>query len=181
MLRFLFSFRGRVCRADLWKFSILAGLLQVGWIIAVSQIYTSTPPLVDSRFHPMAWQDLFEAFRFGSATGRGVIGLHITVLALITVAFLAVSTKRLHDRDKRAWWLVPFWLLPQLCSIIRQMFFSVQSHAFITIAIALVAIAFGFWGFLEMFCYPGTIGENRFGPDTLSRPVINPFSGADTL
>jgi uncharacterized membrane protein YhaH (DUF805 family) len=180
MLHFLFDFRGRVCRADLWKFSILAGLLQIGLIIAINQIYTPTPPPVDSLFDPKAWQGLFEASRFGSAIGRGVIGLQIAVLVLITIAFLAVSTKRLHDRDKRAWWLVPFWLLPQLCGVIRHTFFSVQPYAFIAIAIGLVAFAFGFWGFLEMLCFPGTIGENRFGPDTLSRPVINPFSGADT-
>jgi len=61
---------------------------------------------------------------------------------------LALSAKRLHDRDKSAWWLLVFYALPTILSTAADRTEDVQ---------------FG--------CLRGTIGPNRYGPDPLSAPA----------
>jgi uncharacterized membrane protein YhaH (DUF805 family) len=69
--------------------------------------------------------------------GYGYIYL-LTMLGLL-IPNLALSFRRLHDRDKSAWWLL-------LC--------------FIPIVGGIVLLV---W-----FCMRGTVGDNRFGPDPLA-------------
>lgn len=57
---------------------------------------------------------------------------------ILSLWSLALDTKRWHDRDKSAWWVL-IGLLP----IIQ------------------------IWAFVELGCLKGTSGPNRFGPDPL--------------
>jgi uncharacterized membrane protein YhaH (DUF805 family) len=85
--------------------------------------------------------------------------------ALITYVFAwsyaAVSIKRLRDRNKSGWWIVPFIVAPgvyiHLC----------DTTPFIGLAIFIAFI----WGFIELACLRGTRGPNRFGPDPLAPAV----------
>jgi uncharacterized membrane protein YhaH (DUF805 family) len=73
----------------------------------------------------------------------GATGAHYTIVTIFSlISFwpsLAVSLKRLHDRNKSAWWLF----------------------------LALIPIVGIIWVFIELGCLKGTAGENRFGPDPL--------------
>jgi uncharacterized membrane protein YhaH (DUF805 family) len=62
----------------------------------------------------------------------------LTGLALFLPG-LALGFRRLHDRNKSAWWLL-LWFLPVIGWIIM---------------------------FVWMYCLRGTAGDNRFGPDPL--------------
>ena len=38
-----------------------------------------------------------------------------------------------------------------------------------------VGIGIQLWGFVELYCLRGTVGQNRFGPDPLGTPVEQVF------
>lgn len=82
----------------------------------------------------------------GSFHVDGVAALPFIVLTLAAMAFfvwsgICVGIKRFHDRNKSGWWLL----------------------------IQFVPLIGVIWYFVEAFCLPGTVGDNRFGPDPLAR------------
>jgi uncharacterized membrane protein YhaH (DUF805 family) len=83
---------------------------------------------------------------------------------------LAIGSKRLHDRDKRGWWLLLLWLLPV------ALFFagfvtgwSGNSEAGSILMFA--SLPFALWGVVELGILPGTSGPNRFGIDPAQQPT----------
>ena len=91
-------------------------------------------------------------------------------------AWLALATKRLHDRNKNAWWLVPFVFVPVVC---QGMAINVLSWSGIAwLLVLIISGVFGLWGSIELLFLQGSVGNNRFGPDPLGGPVVNPFSDA---
>ena len=81
------------------------------------------------------------AFGIDEVIGSPVI--KIGVVGIVNVALicpsLAVSVRRLHDTNRKAWWLL-MYLIPVIGVI---------------------------W-LIVLFCFKGTEGENRFGPDPLA-------------
>jgi len=74
---------------------------------------------------------------FGS--GEGSVGVLGIIFALATILpNICVGGRRLHDRDMSAWWML-LALIPLVGGLIL----------------------------LVIFMFPGTQGENRFGPDPL--------------
>jgi uncharacterized membrane protein YhaH (DUF805 family) len=110
----LFSFQGRTRRLHYWMASICA------WVVYVVVVGI-----------------LASVLGIGRSPGNpaGVILLPF-VIVYAWVA-LAVSAKRCHDRDKSAWWLALFYLVPVIGWL---------------------------WGFIELGILDGTQGPNRFGP-----------------
>jgi uncharacterized membrane protein YhaH (DUF805 family) len=154
---YLFSFRGRLNRARYWAFVLVSMLyLVAGLAVALPYI------LLEHRTTADAGQALSP---FGIAT---IIAECVVVLALF-VSLFAVYVKRLHDRNKSAWWLVPFSLIPGIISLLTDP--RLPSHLGIPlaaqIALSLISAAFSLWAFIEVGCLRGTIGENRFGKDPL--------------
>ena len=76
-------------------------------------------------------------------------------------SIVAVTIKRLHDRDKPGWW-VPFVILPGLLSSAANDL--VTSSALVLHACSGLLLL---WGFVELACLRGTRGPNKFGPDPL--------------
>ena len=95
-------------------------------------------------------------------------------LGVLIVAYLvfamAVTVKRRHDRNKSAWWLIPFFLIPQL----GQMITNDELKPNLTLALSarlgllLFSLALSLWGFVELGILPGTNGDNRYGADPLA-------------
>ena len=79
---------------------------------------------------------------------------------------LALSAKRLHDRDKSAWWLLVFYALPTILSAAADRTEDVQF-----IFLHLISFGITVWAFVELGCLRGTVGSNRYGPDPLSAPA----------
>jgi uncharacterized membrane protein YhaH (DUF805 family) len=85
-------------------------------------------------------------------------------LALL-VSVLAVTIRRLHDRDKSGWWAVVFLVAPALLSVIGAALGSVLGFG--ALIFSLGSFAISIWAFVELGCLRGTQGPNQFGPDPL--------------
>ena len=104
----LFSFNGRISRQPYWLFLFTCVLI------------IAAPPFI-----------------LGVSSKQADSYANIAFLILLW-PLLAVQTKRWHDRDKSAWWLL----------------------------ISLIPVIGFFWALIENGFLVGTIGANRFGPAT---------------
>lgn len=143
----LFGFSGRINRAKYW--------LAVAICIAASVVVSIL--------------GLF----LGSTIGSVLSGAASLATLIIGIA---ISIKRLHDRDKSAWWLLLFMLAPGVL-----LGFGILTGALGMIdgggggigwVLSLAGIAIGIWGFVELGCLRGSIGPNRYGPDPLGGDLV---------
>jgi uncharacterized membrane protein YhaH (DUF805 family) len=139
MSQLLFSFSGRVNRRPYWLTSIAMLLLIV---ILVAIVFM----LMDVSL------SLF-------------VVLGVLYIPLLWIAF-AIGAKRLHDRDKSAWWLLLFYILPSILSNVAD------STSGLGILLWLISTAISIWAFVELGCLRGTVGPNRFGPDPLQAASV---------
>jgi len=111
---------------------------------------------------------LFVAVILFTAAGLAA-PLFIVMILLVLIPWLmwgfAIHTERLHDRDKSAWWLVMFFLLPGVLGQIAK--FSGAIGTVPHFILALAAFALTIWGSVEIGCLRGTAGANTYGPDPL--------------
>ena len=80
--------------------------------------------------------------------------------SLLMWVYFATSIKRLHDRDKSGWWMVPFFAVPGLYNQFADRL--PDSHC--GPAARLAASALCLWGFIEMYCLKGSRKTNRSAP-----------------
>jgi uncharacterized membrane protein YhaH (DUF805 family) len=146
MTQLLFSFQGRLNRKPYWLTNIAVG---IGAIVLVALA------LVMLGEHKFA-----EAF----ATMALVAILYIPLLWVS----LALGAKRLHDRNKSAWWLVLFYVAPGVASGIGD------QMEYLGFVLHLVAFAITVWAFVELGCLRGTVGPNQYGPDPLEPAALGP-------
>jgi uncharacterized membrane protein YhaH (DUF805 family) len=140
-------------------------------------------------------EDLFESCSARAGRNRatywrslvvfGVAGLVAAVLLLsaaslaaprfivtVVVVFMpwlmwrfAIHTERLRDRNKSAWWLVTFYLVPGILGhFAKTPWFAEAIGTAPQPILPLVAFALSIWGFVEIGCLPGIAGPNRYGP-----------------
>jgi uncharacterized membrane protein YhaH (DUF805 family) len=133
----LFSFHGRLNRLPYWLTSIAILVLTIV-LVAV----------------------LFTVMDLGV---RLFVILGVLYIPLLWIAF-ALGAKRLHDRDKSAWWLLVFYVLPSILSNLAD------SASGVGILLLLAGAALSIWALVELGCLRGTVGPNRFGPDPLEAP-----------
>ena len=144
LLEFLFGASGRINRAKYWR-SVL--------IFIVAGLMTAVI--------------LFTAA--GIAAPLFVIMVVLVLIPWLLWGF-SVTTERLHDRDKSAWWLVVFYLVPGvLGQTAKATWFTGSAGTALHYVLALTAFAFTIWGFVEIGCLRGTAGQNTYGPDPLAR------------
>ena len=100
----------------------------------------------------LTWADLPRLLikLFGTALGMWV--------------YFALGIKRLHDRDKSGWWMVPFFALPGLYNQFADRLPDTSAD----LPFALAASALCLWGFAELYCLKGSHKTNRFGADPLT-------------
>ena len=143
LARLFFSFRGRAARMAFWLVSF-------------------------------TWCVLVEGFDYWW-TERGLAVAehhdHTLVNALlvlgslpILVSCLAISVRRLHDRNKSAWWLLVFVVGPLVLQGGGSLNTLDSSPA---VALMIASLPLSIWGFIELGCVPGTSGPNRYGLDPL--------------
>lgn len=143
MRQLLFSFSGRLNRKPYWL-TTLAVILIFLVIIVLGFAFGGAALMTGDM----------------SALGIALLVLLIAYIPLLWIG-LAIGAKRLHDRNKSAWWLVLFWLVPAI----------LQGAGDRTEGLGLVLMLAGFaisiWGLVEMGFLRGTVGPNRYGPDPL--------------
>ena len=142
MLRYLFSFRGRIGRARFW----LIAPIFLGFIATVLLFV----PIANTLFPPKPTVLI----------GFVAIGLFLFFLFIAA----AIAAKRLHDRSWSGWWLctlLPQWPAAYLMS---------QSGLLSLLHVANVGAAAGWlyvpallWLGVELGVLPSAAGENRYG------------------
>lgn len=139
--RLWFSFRGRLNRAKYWTITVI----NLAVLFAL----------------------FFIAYTTLSVTAFTVAGI---AFIPIFVSGLAIAVRRLHDRDKSAWWLLLFYLLPVVLHAVRDELLKFQETTayLLGFACAVLSAIISIWALIELGFLRGTNGPNRYGPD----PVI---------
>jgi uncharacterized membrane protein YhaH (DUF805 family) len=140
MTQLLFSFQGRLNRKPYWM-TVIATMV----IIIVLLLFA----LILIREH---------RFEFAGLTLALLVILYIPLIWI----GLAIGAKRLHDRDKSAWWLLVFYAAPGILSTAGN---RLEDVGFIILHV--ISFAISVWAFVELGCLRGTPGPNRYGPDPL--------------
>jgi uncharacterized membrane protein YhaH (DUF805 family) len=81
---------------------------------------------------------------------------------------VVLGIKRLHDRNKTAWWMLLFYLAPYMLN-------NIASRAEQDSPVEVIAVIAGgvteLWAFVELVCLRGTIGPNQYGDDPVTRDI----------
>jgi uncharacterized membrane protein YhaH (DUF805 family) len=99
------------------------------------------------------------------ATGPDFSGAFLIVVLLAILLIwpgLAIAAKRLHDRNKSAWWLLVFYVLPGVLNSIGQ------GLGDLVVVFSLAGAAISIWALIELGFLRGTPGPNDYGPDPLT-------------
>ncbi|MGH6768443.1 MAG: DUF805 domain-containing protein [Xanthobacteraceae bacterium] len=146
----LFSFSGRINRGKFW----LAVLIY----IIISIILTIITAVI------------------GSPTVTNILGFVVNLAVFISG--LSVAAKRLHDRNRSAWWLLVFYIVPGLLmgigmaiALYGALGSGGGSMTTVGSLLSLVGFGVGIWAFVELGCLRGTVGPNQYGPDPLEGRV----------
>lgn len=170
---FLFRFEDRINRGKFW----LAGLIILCWMIfglivvaAIGKIFG-----IASRSYAIDIFGMAASLRFANDVSALKASLFPQLLTLpMTVVFAwvyaATSIKRLHDRNKSSWWIVPFVVAPGLVGRFEDWL----GDSYAAALLGLVVLVLGIWGFVEMGFLKGTPGPNRFGSDPLAPTDTRP-------
>lgn len=108
-------------------------------------------------------------------TAAGIAApLFIIMVFLFLVPWLlwgfSITTERLHNRDKSAWWLAVFYLVPgALGQLAKAEWFAGAAGPVLHYILALAAFALTIWGFVEIGCLRGTAGSKPMGPTRCCR------------
>jgi uncharacterized membrane protein YhaH (DUF805 family) len=108
-------------------------------------------------------------------TAAGIAApLFIIMVLLVFIPWLmwdfAITTERLHDRDKSAWWLLLFYGVPAvLGQLAKVAWFPGPAGTALPYILALAGFALTIWGFVEIGCLRGTAGSNNYGRNPLAR------------
>lgn len=104
---------------------------------------------------------------FDQSVGFEMLSLVVNIA--VFVSGLAVGTKRLHDRDRSAWWLLMFYFLPSV--LLVWLLVDVEAGSTVTlryVALILALLIIWVWQVVELGCLRGTVGPNAHGPDPLA-------------
>jgi len=144
LIHLLFLFQGRLNRQPYWLIGIAIAV-----VITLVAIFVVASAVLEHEIEGLAFAILV------------IFG--ILCIPLIWIGF-AIGAKRLHDRDKSAWWLLVFYVLP---SILSQISYHLGLMGGLVFSLASFGIAV--WGLIELGFLRGTRGPNRYGPDPLAR------------
>jgi uncharacterized membrane protein YhaH (DUF805 family) len=194
----LFSFEGRINRAKFY----LAGLVLLCWMILLLFLFVvlcaaygdfrsfgldmgvaSLHATLDGprSFH-LGINDIFAlvdppTYRVLPRTDIAAALTHAVVTPLMLWVFFAVSVKRLHDRDKSGWWMVPFFVMPGL----YKQFEARLPDSWFLLPVASAVFVLVVWAFVELYCLKGTRSSNLFGPNPLGKQQARPRSTESRL
>ena len=163
---YLFRFDGRINRAKLWlAMPVVLGLLTVlgAVIVAIQSLFGGPTPI------SLGTKDIFklvdpDVYRTLKLADLPRLLAKLLGISLLLWVYFAISIKRLHDRDKSGWWMVPFFVAPGLYN---QFDDRLPDSNFMMLP-ALIVFVLYVWGFVEMYCLKGSRKTNRFGADPLA-------------
>jgi uncharacterized membrane protein YhaH (DUF805 family) len=170
--RLLFRFDGRINRAKYWlaTLTILGCMIFVLIVLAVvASAFNIGGPLAINLIGISASVQ----FTDDDVAAKASLFPRIVTIPMTFVfgwAYAAVSIKRLHDRNKSGWWMIPFIVATALYGQFADRLGGSWAAALLGLAV----LIFFIWGMVEMCWLKGTRGPNRFGPDPLAPLETSP-------
>ena len=173
---FLFRFKGRINRAKLWLgllviFGAMISLLVlvgcVGMLFGAAGSFSLNVDDVFKVVDPATYRSL-------SSTAIPILITKAAGTSLFLWVYLAISIKRLHDRDKSGWWMVPFFVIPGL----YNQFEDRLPNSYPVLALGLMIGVLLFWGIIEIYFLRGSPRTNRFGSSPLPKIQGRPRDSA---
>jgi uncharacterized membrane protein YhaH (DUF805 family) len=176
---YLFSFEGRINRAKFW----LSFLVLLGWMLFIMWMMFFTMRLVAWGMHigpidvSFGFDEIFALTRrmfHGSFSLLDAISLagNLFGVTVFMWIMLATSIKRLHDRDRSGWWIVPFFVAPSFANDLAPWL----NGSFLAFPIGLALFILCIWGFVETGFLRGSRSTNLFGPNPLGKQQGRPRS-----
>ncbi len=149
--KYLFlRFDGRISRQPYWIGLVCLVLVQFAllWIAA--------------RAFDVSYEFLLE-----TSPAENTINLIITLL--LAYPSLAITIKRLHDRNRTGWWAGLMYGLTILLDLVDLAGFggTRDEPGVAVLVIVVPTLVVALWLFVELGFLKGTQGPNRFGPDPL--------------
>ena len=166
--QYLFSFSGRINRARMWLFYVVVWAMEMVVFLGILLAYAILLATGVVKEHATSDnQSVYPGIALVVAIGVFVI--------VFDYMYFAVTVKRLHDRNKSAWWLLIFFLAPIPLTFAPEILTATklippdnQPAQIAAICVGLCGVALSIWSFVELYCLRGTVGDNRFGPDPLA-------------
>jgi len=118
--------------------------------------------------------NLFNPAFYSSLSPRDIVPLvvNMVVTPVLLWIYLAISIKRLHDRNRSGWWVMPFLVLP----VLHSHFENSLPDSYFFMPLSLAAFVFTIWSFIELACLKGDASTNQFGPNPLGKQQMRPRS-----
>ncbi len=139
------EFSGRSRRMEYWMFTLLGVIVS---IVCYALILADMGPMIlDAVNNPDSPPDSASFEGLGILSGIGGLAMLIFGLASI-VPSIAVTVRRLHDRNMSGWYYLGFIVM-----------YLVTGILFAPLALLLAL------GWIVLMALPGTAGPNNYGPD----------------
>ena len=174
---YLFSFEGRINRAKYWLSLPILLVLMIGILLMMLMameyavyLAAQTQPHFSAKINAsLSFDELIRMLGLASHLSlslRDTISLagNLIGMSILMWIVLAVSVKRLHDRDRSGWWIMPFFVLPCFSDYLPDWL----TDSIFMAPLSLAFFILGIWGFIELGFLRGTGRINRFGPDPLA-------------
>jgi uncharacterized membrane protein YhaH (DUF805 family) len=161
VIRYLFDPNGRINRAKMWLYTLIAAIVAVAEGAILPPPADSTPVLRALTL-TVYWP----------AEGVAPVAFLATAIDIAMVwVGIAITLKRLHDRGKGRGWLILMWFEPYLAAYFfyyrMGMIVPVREPPGWTHIAAIFLGIFSFWAFLELYVRRGDPGPNRYGPSPI--------------
>ena len=154
---FFFGFEGRINRARCWRAMLLNFVCLMMFMMVVPLSIGDSFRNADPKW----------AMPLTLALLCGTLG---PILIVSMWCFAAITIKRLHDRNRSGWWMIPFFVVPPLFN----RFDDLLGDSWAVVLLGHAVNALCLWGFIEMLFLRGTSGPNRFGADPLTPADTRP-------
>ena len=181
---FLFAFDGRINRAKMW----LGLLVILCWMVFIALVMLGIDGMFGNPVKTLHFNvnDIFayvdpDVLRAAIARLRDgkeaspahlvLTFLHSAGTLIFAWVYLAISVKRLHDRDRSGWWMIPYFIIPGLYAQFQD-----RPNSYFVLPLTVAVVIFMVWGFIDIFCLLGTRWTNRFGPNPLPKTQTQPRS-----
>ena len=163
----LSRFDGRIGRARYW----LATVVIIFAMIAGLELLSDTCDMLGIACGPLSI-DLI-SISAGVEPSDGDVSVKTGLFPQIAAGLMGVvfawlyaaaSFKRLHDRNRSGWWMLPFLVAIGHHGHVAAWFGGSSPARLVGILLHLLSV----WGIVELYFLRGTPGPNRFGADPLA-------------
>jgi uncharacterized membrane protein YhaH (DUF805 family) len=180
---FLLAFDGRINRAKMW----LGLLVILCWMVFIALVMLGIDGMFGNPVKTLHFNvnDIFayvdpDVLRAAIARlrdGKEASPAHLVLTFLhgagtliFAWVYLAISVKRLHDRDRSGWWMIPYFIIPGLYAQFQDRL----PNSYFVLPLTFAVVIFMIWGFIDIYFLLGTRWTNRFGPSPLPKVQTRP-------